>query len=159
MRLFTAIALAFSFVSFVGCGSQSVENGSEVSAEISKASFNTEGAPTIAFNVPGMHCSSCAGAICETLEEVPGVVDIETDVSTKIATVAIDKETFDSAAAIAALSDADFTKASLMATAVETVSDPLIVVEEEPTVDSVEAADSEEASDSISEEASDSEEE
>lgn len=160
MRSLTALTLVLFCVSHFGCGNQSIETSSDASVpslnakeQVVKASFNPDGAPTIAFNVPGMHCSSCAGSICETLEEVAGVIDIETDVNAKTATVAIDKESFDPSVAIEALSEAAFTNATLMATAVNSVADPLIVMEEESDADSSPATKStDEASEEAGEE-------
>ncbi len=131
MRSILTLIFACCGISLIGCGSSSVENSSTANSQIVEASFNVEGAPTVGFNIPGMHCSSCAGSICETLEKVPGVVDVKADVASKTATVAIDKNAFDSTKAIDALNEAAFSEATLLAAAIETVNDPLTVVEEE----------------------------
>jgi copper chaperone CopZ len=92
---------------FVAGCSQSANTGGE--AAVTEVSFNTAGAPTVEISVPDMMCpDSCAVAAREVLSAQPGVKEVLVDFDTKRATVAVDTESFDSAAALAALADRGF---------------------------------------------------
>ena len=91
-----AIACVLAFV--VGCGKQG------------GTSFNTAGAPTVAFNAPDMMCpDGCGVKVKEILSEQPGVKEVVVDFDGKTATVAVeDGGKFDASAAVAALVDHGF---------------------------------------------------
>lgn len=89
--------------------------------EATPVSFNTEGAPTVSFNVPDMMCEhSCVPTVRETLAEQPGVKDVKVELDGKKATVAVDTATFDADAAVAALVDLQFTNTKLLPSAATT---------------------------------------
>lgn len=118
MRSFSVFALTAALA--VGCadsGSKTTTADADAlpagsgSAEAKSAAlvvFNADGAPTVAFDVPGIHCEFCAASVKEALVAHPGVVDVKVDVEEKVAEVAIDEESFDSGAAIEALAAANF---------------------------------------------------
>jgi copper chaperone CopZ len=92
---------------FVAGCSQSASTGGE--AAVTVVSFNAGGAPTVEISVPDMMCpDSCAVAAREILSAQPGVKEVLVDFDAKKATVAVDTESFDSAAALAALADRGF---------------------------------------------------
>lgn len=76
------------------------------SAEVTQASFNIADDPTVAIEVPGMHCAACAASIEKTLVNEPGVKEIRMNIEKKTATVAIDKSAFDAGKAIESLASA-----------------------------------------------------
>jgi copper chaperone CopZ len=87
------------------------------------AAFNPEGAPTVVFSVPDMMCEgSCCPTVRKTLAGQPGVKDVKVELASKTATVAVDKDTFDADAAIAALVDLQFVHTELASDAKETAS-------------------------------------
>ncbi|QDS99855.1 heavy-metal-associated domain-containing protein [Adhaeretor mobilis] len=89
--------------------------GSEQSAAVTQVAFNVEGAPTVEFSVPNMHCEfSCTPAVKKTLAAQPGVKDVKVDLDTKTAVVSIDKEQFNPEAAVAALVDIQFVDTKLV---------------------------------------------
>ena len=62
-----------------------------------------------------MHCEfSCAPKVFETLIAQPGVKDVKVELETKTATIAIDEESFDADAAIAALVDVQFVNTTVV---------------------------------------------
>ncbi|TWT48767.1 heavy-metal-associated domain-containing protein [Botrimarina hoheduenensis] len=73
--------------------------------DVTPAVFNVAGAPTVEFEVPGMHCSACAAGVCRVLKGTTGVLDAKADADAKIATIAVDEATFDADAALAALEE------------------------------------------------------
>jgi len=87
----------------------------EAAAAATQVAFNVEGAPTVQFSVPDMMCEeSCVPTVRETLARQPGVKDVKVELATKSATVAVDKDTFDADAAVAALVDLQFTETKLL---------------------------------------------
>lgn len=71
--------------------------------------FNADGLPTVTFSVPDMHCElMCAPKVKETLAEQPGVMDIQVDISTRTAVVAVKANVFDKDKTLEALESADF---------------------------------------------------
>lgn len=96
------------FILTVGC-SQSNQPTGDVSESTTPVSFNTAGAPTVEFSVPDMMCAEgCGAKVKEILSDQPGATDVLVDFPAKTATVAIDKEKFDSKQAVAALVDHQF---------------------------------------------------
>jgi copper chaperone CopZ len=108
--MFRVLIIAASAAVVAGC-SQPV---GEPAGQLTAASFNTAGAPTVVFSVPDMMCpEGCAVEVKEILAKQPGAKDVLVDFEGKTATVAIDEAEFDSAQALAALIDKQFTKSSL----------------------------------------------
>jgi copper chaperone CopZ len=136
-RVFAILGVA---VVAVGCGEAPVSNGPTqtiVGSVVEEADFNTVGAPTVAFDVPAMHCEHmCKPKVEETLAAQPGVVDVKVEIATKVATVAIDTEKFDAEKAIAALVEADFEGTTLHAEAMEANSDEPAAEEKAPKTES-----------------------
>jgi copper chaperone CopZ len=137
----TCPSTAFALVALaLGCGEAPVSNGPTqtiVSSVVEEVAFNTAGAPTVAFDVPGMHCEHmCKPKVEETLAALPGVVDVKVEIATKVATVAVDKEKFDAEKAIAALVEADFEGTTLHADAAEASSDEPATEEQAPKTES-----------------------
>lgn len=136
MRLAITLAVA---VSAVGCGDASTSPTEATAAkstviEVTPAAFNIDGAPTVEIGVD-MHCGGCAAGVCKTLKEQPGVVDAKADADTDIATIAIDKSTFDAEATLAALAEANYSDAVLKAAeeAEDTAEEAPVEDVEEPT--------------------------
>lgn len=106
------ILSVLSLALFVGCGSSLSPPDS---ASTTPVAFNTSGAPTVKFSVPDMVCESCSAAVQETLAKQPGAKEVVVDLEEKVATVAVDKESFNEDAAVAALLDKQFPNAKLLA--------------------------------------------
>ena len=106
------IALLTVALAAMGCTSEKVKVATEQRAtEVVGAAFNTDGAPTVAFSVPDMMCAdSCVPTVEKTLASQPGVKDVEVDLDSKTATVAVDESAFDADKAVAALVDLQFTE-------------------------------------------------
>ena len=114
MRSFATIAAAVALAA--GCQSQHSTTSEESSAQASPVAFNTAGAPTVSFSVPDMMCEfSCVEQVKEALAAQPGVKEVQVDFAAKRATVAVDRDKFDSEAAIATLVDYQFTNSQLIA--------------------------------------------
>jgi copper chaperone CopZ len=97
-----------------GCSQPVSEPIIAETGQVTAASFNTAGAPTVEFSVPDMMCpEGCAVEVKEILAKQPGAKDVLVDFEAKTATVAIDEGEFDSAQALAALIDKQFTNSSL----------------------------------------------
>jgi copper chaperone CopZ len=114
LRLLSCLAcLALSFP-ICGC-TEATNSPAGISAEsATPVSFNTAGAPTIAFSVPDMMCpEGCGVKTKQILAEQSGVKDVMIDFESKTATVAIEEGAFDSNAAIAALVDHGFDHSTL----------------------------------------------
>jgi copper chaperone CopZ len=109
------LLLTATFVAmFAGCSQQGSETSFAEPDQITTASFNTAGAPTVEFSVPDMMCpEGCAVEVKEILAKQPGAKDVLVDFEAKTATVAVEQEEFDSAQALAALIDKQFTNSSL----------------------------------------------
>jgi copper chaperone CopZ len=109
-----SIVLLAVAVIFVGCGEKEKESNSVNLNQLSAASFNSEHAPTVEFNVPDMMCAEgCGVAVKEILARQPGVKDVTVDFDGKVATVAVEEGKFDADQALAALIDRQFTNSSL----------------------------------------------
>lgn len=101
----------------VGCGDVDVfvtTEGKPATDEVTVAKFNVEGAPTVDFSVPGMHCESCVAHVEGILAAQPGVKDVEVDLDSLTAKVAVDEQEFDGEKAVAALVDMQFEEAKLI---------------------------------------------
>ncbi len=98
-----ALITVLIVVSTVGC-TESLNSPLPV-GETQPVSFNTDGLPTMRFDVPGIECPHCSNSACELLAELPGVVDVKADPTAKRATIAIDEATFDSEIIRSALQD------------------------------------------------------
>jgi copper chaperone CopZ len=92
----------------VGCGTSSVDVATTEEPKATLAKFNEEGAPTVDFSVPGMHCESCVAHVESILADQPGVKDVEVDLESLTAKVAVDEKEFDGEKAVAALVDMQF---------------------------------------------------
>ena len=76
---------------------------------------SVQATPTVAFTVPDMMCEySCVEQVKKALAAQPGVKDVEVDFESKRATVVVDRNQFDAAAAIATLVDYQFTNSQLV---------------------------------------------
>ncbi|MEQ8208347.1 MAG: heavy-metal-associated domain-containing protein [Lacipirellulaceae bacterium] len=108
--------LVFTALVMIGCQSQtSAEKESETTEVTEVSTFNAEGAPTVEFSVPSMHCEfSCAPAVKETLAKQPGVKDVKVDLATKTAVVSVEEDLFDAEAAVAALVDIQFVDSKIV---------------------------------------------
>lgn len=114
MRFNLCLALVLSFV--IGC-EKAEDTATDSSVPASSAVFNVTGAPTVQFKVPDMMCEeSCAKAVHDTLAAQPGVKEVVVDFPNRLATVAVDKVTFDSQTALDALLDKQFSEATLVET-------------------------------------------
>ena len=101
----------------VGCGTSTVDvakTGDAKPTPVKVAKFNEEGAPTVDFSVPGMHCESCVAHVESILAEQPGVKDVEVNLEALTAKVAVDEKQFDGEKAVAALVDMQFNEAKLI---------------------------------------------
>ena len=104
----------------VGCSKQDVAvDVPSIDIGVETVAFNPDNAPTVEFDVPGMHCEVCVSKIQKTLAEQAGVVDVQLDLETKSAVVAIDETIFDANGAVESLVAADFKDAVLRALAAE----------------------------------------
>ncbi len=80
-----------------------------IGGEVEAVAFNTEGLPTVSFEVPNMHCEvMCVPKVRKTLAAQPGVKDVRVDLESKTATVAVEGDAFDADAAVAALEAEEF---------------------------------------------------
>lgn len=101
----------------IGCGTSSVEMAKTGGADapvVKVAKFNEAGAPTVDFSVPGMHCESCVAHVEGILAAQPGVKDVEVDLDSLTAKVAVDEKEFDGEKAVAALVDMQFDEAKVI---------------------------------------------
>ena len=98
----------------IGCGTSSVDVATTEEPKATLAKFNADGAPTVDFSVPGMHCESCVAHVESILAEQPGVKDVQVDLESLTAKVAVDEKEFDGEKAVAALVDMQFNDAKLM---------------------------------------------
>ncbi len=97
-----------------GCSTSSVDVATTEDSKATLAKFNAEGAPTVDFSVPGMHCESCVAHVESILAAQPGVKDVEVNLETLTAKVAVDDKEFDGEKAVAALVDMQFDEAKLI---------------------------------------------
>lgn len=106
----------------VGCnpsstdGTPAVDKNMVISnQETTQVAFNEAGLPTVSFDVPGMHCElMCVPKVRDALVVQFGVKDVQVDLDTKTATVAIEPgfSAEDAIAAIQAASE-DFADTKL----------------------------------------------
>jgi copper chaperone CopZ len=107
------IGFVAALILAAGC-SQSNQQTGDISKSTTPVSFNTTGAPTVEFSVPDMMCpEGCGAKVKEILSQQPGAKDVLVDFPAKTATVAVDKEKFDTKHAIAALVDHQFKNSAL----------------------------------------------
>jgi copper chaperone CopZ len=99
----------------VGCAENSSVSTVDAKPPAQPVAFNVAGAPTVMFEVSDMVCESCSEAVHDTLARQPGAKEVIVDLEKKVATVAVDKESFDGEAAVAALLDKQFPHAKLLA--------------------------------------------
>src|SRR4051812_41744276 len=112
MKRLMFIAIALLFV--VGCSQKSAEPSVSTSTSVTPVAFNSGSAPTVQFTVPDMMCpEGCGAKVKEILSQQPGAKDVLVDFDSKTATVAVDKDKFDSKQAIAALVDHQFSHTAL----------------------------------------------
>jgi copper chaperone CopZ len=114
----------------IGCGTSSVDVATTEEPKATLAKFNAEGAPTVDFSVPGMHCESCVAHVESILADQPGVKDVQVDLESLTAKVAVDEKEFDGEKAVAALVDMQFDDAKLI-TADTATSDAAKPIDEE----------------------------
>jgi len=108
------IICAALIAAFVGCRESERESTTIDINQVTAASFNQDGSPTVEFNVPEMMCpEGCGVAVKGILSKQPGAKDVFVDFDAKTATVAIEEGKFDSDKALAALVDKQFLKSSL----------------------------------------------
>jgi copper chaperone CopZ len=111
------LIVAFGLAIFVGCGEKEKETTSATPIDtnaVTAVSFNTSGAPTIAFSVPDMMCpEGCGEKTKEILAEQPGAREVVVDFESKTVTVAIDDGKFNAEQAVAALVDHGFPHSEL----------------------------------------------
>lgn len=102
----------------VGCQSETTTNSivdSLETVETTPVAFNVEGAPTVEFEVPDMMCEfGCAAKVKDLLAAQQGVKDVKVEFEDKKAVVAVNKEEFDSEAAVATLIDYQFPNTKLI---------------------------------------------
>jgi len=107
----------FSVVSLLALGCQCEQAPApDASATISATPvvFNTDGAPTITFEVPDMMCQySCVDAVKTALASQPGVKEVRIDFAARQAIVVVDQAKFNGEAAVASLVDYQFTNSKL----------------------------------------------
>lgn len=123
-----------------GCGTPTVEEMVLSSAEeetgtaieVTPVEFNVTGAPVLELEAPGMHCEACAASIVQAIKEKPGVLDAKANAATKVVTVAIKDDEFESDFAIEAVAEAGFGEATL----IDTVAPIKDEVPAEPTEES-----------------------
>ena len=70
---------------------------------------------TKTYSVPGMHCPSCPKAIAMTLEDVPGVASVDARLEDKSVAVTFDEALTGDAAIRAAIREAGYEAAPLIA--------------------------------------------
>lgn len=92
-------------LSVVATGCAEVPPAVPSESEAQAVVFNAAGAPTVEIDVPGLHCENCSATACTLLADVPGVVEVKADATTKKAIIAVDQSTFDTEAARSALEE------------------------------------------------------
>lgn len=131
----------------IGCGTSSVDVATTKEPKATLAKFNADGAPTVDFSVPGMHCESCVAHVESILADQPGVKDVQVDLESLTAKVAVDEKEFDGEKAVAALVDMQFDEAKLMTADTATSDAP------QPADEEKEAAPAEEKAADVKQEA------
>jgi copper chaperone CopZ len=78
------------------------------------AAFKAANPAVVEFSVPDMMCmEGCGAAVKDVLAKQPGAKDVLVDFDHKTAIVAVEKDTFDADAAVAALVDKMFPNSKL----------------------------------------------
>ena len=130
------LALAAPVALLLGCGSPTTNpDATPATVEITPTA-NAEiqaQETTVAILVPSIVCEGCAAGVCAALEAEEGVVGVEVDVATKVATLRVDEAEFLADSALAALERAKFEGSQILDEA-EAAQPPSSV--EEPTEDS-----------------------
>ncbi len=108
----TLITALFT-LTLVGCGTESKTTVNIPAETTTPVVFNAAGAPTVEIEIPSMDCKMCAGAYFADIE---GVEDCQFDEATKVATLAIDEESFDTDEVMTKL-QAEYADAKLAAAA------------------------------------------
>lgn len=90
------------------------ESSAPPASQAAPAPFNAAGLPTTLVSVPGIDCEGCAMGVRNSLEGLAGVKEVDVDVATKTATLAIDPAEIDKQAVLDALSGANFDGASFV---------------------------------------------
>lgn len=120
------LAMAITGVSMLlGCGAPVSSDAPSADSSAQLVSFNPDSLPTVEISVPEIHCDGCAAGVARCLKEEPGVKDVDVDVPTKTATVAVDEAVFDADKAVAALADAEFPESTVLASKDEQLNEPL----------------------------------
>ena len=73
-------------------------------------------APAITLSVPGMTCGHCSQVVEDTLQALPGVAAVETDIENKVARVNVDADKFDADSAIAKLAEEGYPETTVAET-------------------------------------------
>jgi hypothetical protein len=131
MRITFGLLMA-GCLALTGCGTQ-VAPVAVPAGETTEAVFNEAGHPTVAVEVPSMHCEGCCEA---TFGGMEGVVEFSFDDKAKIATLAVDEAKFDKEAMLekvhANYADAQFVTADTESDDTET-TEPAEAPAEEST--------------------------
>ena len=112
--MYRCFVLAGVAAMLIGCQDTSAPEPGVSVEETTQTTFNEAGAPTIRIEVPGIHCESCVEQVTEALSSQSGVTDVIVSLEDKIATVAVDEETFDTDDAIATLVDYQFPESKVI---------------------------------------------
>ena len=120
VRLTSIIAIA---AITLGCQAQSTtapsgdsttqSSAQQDTTQVTEAVFNESGAPEVRIDVPDISCESCVAHVKEALISQPGVREVKVSLEDKVATVAIDRESFKPEDAIAILVDYQFGNSKL----------------------------------------------
>ena len=106
---------AIGALAAIGLSSESRDSAAIASASVTEPKAPAVDAPegAIVYSVPDMHCEfACAPKVRETLEGIPGVEKVETNVENQTVTI-FTNDNFDAKTALAALSDAGYPSKSL----------------------------------------------
>lgn len=107
MQRLSRLALLLAVTSCCGCTDSTTETTETTAA--APAPFNVAGLPTVEISVPDMMCEqSCVPKVRKSLASRAGVKDVQVDLETKTAVVAVDESEFDVDDAIADLLDLGF---------------------------------------------------
>lgn len=110
------LAACLLVVAALGCSSSAPAPAApETTTAEAPAAALPANAQLVSFSVPGMTCAEgCAPIVKETLEDLPGVLQVNVDFETKTATCALEEsQQLDSDAALAALAEAGFKDSAL----------------------------------------------
>ncbi len=73
---------------------------------------SSEATQVVSLEVPGIHCTSCAGKITEVLGELDFVQNVNVNVETKKVNLTVTKNIMNNELVLATLKDCQFTKAA-----------------------------------------------